>query len=194
VACSTSRRIASTLFLCSLMALAACRAPALPNPLAPGESERAAPGGTSERRTRLDTLIPRPVAATATGGTFTLAPATQIFVEPAGDELIALGQALAERLRPATGYALPVLPVAGAPRTGNIYLMVADGDQALGQEGYELTISPEMVKLVAPQPAGLFYAVQTLRQLLPPAIESPEIQAGPWELPAGSIRDQPRFE
>jgi len=142
----------------------------------------------------VDTVIPKPVAVTATGGTFTLAPTTQIYVEPAGDELIALGQALAEQLRPATGYALPVLAAAGARPAGQIYLTTAGGDQARGAEGYELKITPDAVELVAPQPAGLFYGIQTLRQLLPPAIESSTIQAGPWELPAGIIRDQPRFE
>jgi hexosaminidase len=191
---SMIRSIAYIALLCCLLALAACRAPALPNPLAPSASDRAAPGGASERRTRLDTVIPRPVAATATGGTFTLAADTQIYVHPAGDELIAIGQALAERLRPATGYALPVLPAEGAPTAGNIYLTTSDADEGLGAEGYQLMISPDAVKLVAPQPAGLFYGVQTLRQLLPPAAESPEVQAGPWQLPAGTIRDLPRFE
>ena len=38
-----------------------------------------------------------------------------------------------------------------------------------------------------------FYGGQTLRQLLPPAIESATPQPGPWPLPAGMIRDTPRF-
>jgi hexosaminidase len=141
----------------------------------------------------MDTIIPKPVEATATGGTFTITSATRIYVEPGNDELIAIGHALAERLRPATGYALPVLATSDAAPAGQISLTTGGGDSELGAEGYQITISADGVVLAAPQPGGLFYAVQTLRQLLPPAIESSTIQAGPWELPTGMIRDEPRF-
>jgi hexosaminidase len=66
-------------------------------------------------------------------------------------------------------------------------------DPALGDEGYELTITPEMTKLVANQPAGLFYGVQTIRQLLPPAIDSSTNQPGAWAMGTGTITDTPRF-
>jgi hexosaminidase len=140
------------------------------------------------------------VATTAARGRFALEPTTQIYVEPASDEIIAIGEALAERLRPATGYDLPVLPIEdeppaeSAPPIGSIVLRTSDADEGLGAEGYELGISADAVRLVAREPAGLFYGIQTLRQLLPPSIESSEAQAGPWELPAGTVRDQPRFE
>jgi hexosaminidase len=142
----------------------------------------------------LNTLIPSPVAATATDGTFALTSTTQIYVEPADDELMALGQLLAEQLRPATGFEIPVLAVAGDRPVGQIFLTTAGADPALGAEGYELTIAPDAATLRAPQPAGLFYGIQTLRQLLPPAIESDTVETAAWELPAGTIRDQPRFE
>ncbi len=48
--------------------------------------------------------------------------------------------------------------------------------------------------LVAAQPAGLFYAVQTLLQLFPPQVFSPQPQpAVEWNLPAVKIEDRPRF-
>jgi hexosaminidase len=67
-------------------------------------------------------------------------------------------------------------------------LLVLNGDASLGEEGYELWIGPEAVKLSANCPAGLFYGVQTLRQLLPTD------SSGTLSLPAVSIRDLPRFE
>jgi hexosaminidase len=138
-------------------------------------------------------LIPKPVSITPTGGVFSLSPATTIYIEPNTGELTAIGQYLADRLNPATGYHLQVLPAAGAPTTGNIYLTTAAGDPALGEEGYDLTITPETITLAAPRPAGLFRGIQTLRQLLPPALESSTPQAGPWTLATGTIRDYPRF-
>ena len=141
----------------------------------------------------MDTVIPRPVSAVATGGTFSLSADTGIHVEPATDEGMAIGQYLADHLNPATGYAIKVQGTNGALARGNIILSLAGADPALGDEGYQLTITPELVKLVAAQPAGLFYGVQTIRQLLPPAIDSSSVQPGPWAMQTGTINDSPRF-
>src|SRR5439155_14921006 len=61
-------------------------------------------------------------------------------------------------------------------------------------QGYQLTITGTNVTVQANQPAGLFAGVQTLLQLLPPAIESPTVVSGPWTAPGGTIVDYPRFE
>ncbi len=138
-------------------------------------------------------VIPRPVSAVATGGTFILTAQTGIYVEPATDEAKAIGEYLAGALKPAAGYALMVQGTNGTPSKGSIYLTLSGADPALGDEGYTLTITPELVKLSANQPAGLFYGVQTIRQLLPPAIDSSSIQPGVWGIGTGTITDYPRF-
>lgn len=64
----------------------------------------------------------------------------------------------------------------------------------MGNEGYSLAVTPDAVVIRASQVAGLFYASQTLRQLLPPEIESrKEVSGVPWVAPAVTILDQPRF-
>ena len=65
---------------------------------------------------------------------------------------------------------------------------------SLGREGYRLEISPDRITILAHAPAGLFYACQTLRQLLPPAIfrEAPSAGAT-WSVPCARIEDTPRF-
>jgi hexosaminidase len=118
---------------------------------------------------------------------------TSIYVQPGTAELIDIGQYLAEKLRPATGFRIQVLTATRAPESGNIYLTTAGGDPALGEEGYELTVTPDRVSIVAYQPAGLFRGIQTIRQLLPAPIESPTLQPGPWGMAGVTIRDQPRF-
>jgi hexosaminidase len=67
------------------------------------------------------------------------------------------------------------------------------GASSLGEEGYDLTITADSVVIVAQNPAGLFYAGQTLRQLLPPGIESQIGNRSVWTVPAGHIVDSPRF-
>ena len=76
-------------------------------------------------------------------GAFRLSATTRIVVQPASAELMAVGQYLAERLGPATGFPLPVSAAGGAPAAGDIRLTTQGGDPALGDEGYELRIAPD---------------------------------------------------
>ena len=139
-------------------------------------------------------MIPQPTSVQPSDGVFLLTADTAVVTAPATAEVTAIAELLAAHLRPATGYPLPVLPAKGAPASSRRLLLTLDpADTALGEEGYALTITANAVTLTAHQPAGLFYGGQTLRQLLPPAIESAAPQPGPWPLPAGTIRDTPRF-
>ena len=139
-------------------------------------------------------LIPQPTSVQPAGGVFVLTADTAITISPATPEVTAVAELLAARLRPATGYPLPIRPAGELPASGPLVSLALDADDtALGQEGYTLHITPDAVALTAHQPAGLFYGTQTLRQLLPLAIESATAQPGPWPLPAGTIRDTPRF-
>ncbi|MGV3657162.1 MAG: beta-N-acetylhexosaminidase, partial [Chitinophagaceae bacterium] len=61
-------------------------------------------------------------------------------------------------------------------------------------EGYGLTVDPQRIIIRAKRPAGVFYAVQSLLQLLPVEIESAQhVQKVVWQVPAVSIEDAPRF-
>lgn len=59
----------------------------------------------------------------------------------------------------------------------------------LTAEAYRLDIDPGRINLTAAQPAGLFYGLQTLVQLLPPDAA----QRAQWRVPALAIDDAPRF-
>ena len=67
-------------------------------------------------------------------------------------------------------------------------------DPELGTEGYELQVKATSINLTANHAAGIFYGIQSLRQLLPPGFEShPETMSGTIEIPGCIIRDFPRF-
>jgi hexosaminidase len=135
-------------------------------------------------------IIPAPASATpADGVTFAVTDATLIVAPgPAAP----VGEYLAGLLRPSTGYPLPVTPTGGVAPGDMISLELAGLDR-LGDEGYELAVTAERVAVRANRPAGLFHAVQSLRQLLPARVEQREKQPGPWRIPGGTIVDQPRF-
>ncbi|MGV8964306.1 MAG: beta-N-acetylhexosaminidase [Candidatus Saccharimonadaceae bacterium] len=66
-------------------------------------------------------------------------------------------------------------------------------DKSLGEEGYSLSVTPQQVLIKANTPAGIFYGVQTLIQLLPAEIESLEaVKNIKWEIPVVEISDYPR--
>ncbi|RYG04009.1 MAG: beta-N-acetylhexosaminidase, partial [Chitinophagaceae bacterium] len=67
-------------------------------------------------------------------------------------------------------------------------------DQLIGNEGYKLEVSPNTIQIQANKPAGVFYAFQTLLQLLPKEIESARaVTKESWNIPAVNITDYPRF-
>ncbi|WP_297832301.1 family 20 glycosylhydrolase [uncultured Rikenella sp.] len=101
---------------------------------------------------------------------------------------------LAQKVRTATGYELKIAD--RLPDEGRNYILLTRTDSVAQAEGYRLVSSPdETVSIAAQAPAGAFYGVQTLLQLLPPEIESPvKVKDVAWELPVGVIDDYPRFE
>ncbi|MEV4214090.1 beta-N-acetylhexosaminidase [Micromonospora sp. NPDC049662] len=151
----------------------------------------------------LDNVVPAPELLDADPGvTFVLDGDTAIRVtaHPGAREV---ADHLAQLLRPATGFPLPVADTLATESTGTVTLTLAGttpttpptpGESAdLGAEGYRLDVTTTGVRVIAATATGLFYGVQTLRQLLPAAVESPTPVAARWALPGGTILDRPRF-
>jgi hexosaminidase len=138
-------------------------------------------------------LIPKPVAAKSTGGHFELRENAVIRIAETAKELQPVAQYLADRLNPATGLNVTVQNSGDMPSSNFILLETGISDTRLGQEGYELTVNKENIRLAANTPEGIFRGIQTLRQLLPAAIESSERQKGPWKIAAATILDYPSY-
>ncbi len=82
----------------------------------------------------------------------------------------------------------------GAPLPAGSFRLRLDSDAARGLEAYEVDITSASVTVTARTPAGLFYGVQTVRQLMPASVEHPFALARRLTIPAGRITDSPRFE
>lgn len=149
----------------------------------------AAPQQTAEAKakaTPLGQVVPAPASVTASGQPYRITAGTALRVDddPAAERVAAY---LADVLRPSTGYPLPL--VHGG--SGGIALHLTPGQY--GAEGYRLRSGPRGVTLTAGTPAGLFHGVQTLRQLLPAAVEKDTVQPGPWLVAGGTVTDSPRY-
>jgi hexosaminidase len=118
-------------------------------------------------------VIPKPVSMTPGSRAFVVRASTTVSATPSTPETRRVAAALARML----GAKVTTGP---APVT-----LELGGGAGLGDEGYDLTVAPSSVRLVAARPAGLFHGVQTLRQLLP--------VRGAQRIPSVRIRDRPRF-
>lgn len=61
-------------------------------------------------------------------------------------------------------------------------------------EGYQLTISPKQIEIRAKTDQGAFYAVQSLRQLLPADFENNSFSQKSVSIPCVTIKDAPQFK
>lgn len=138
-------------------------------------------------------VVPEPTHLVQREGSFELRSDTVIHY---GMGTFPEAEYLAEVLQPATGWQLAVREAsADTEPSGGILLTLDPELKSLGREGYRLTVGPDSVRVLAYHPAGIFYGVQTIRQLLPEAIFSAEPMEGvEWMLPAVEIEDVPRFE
>ncbi|MGI5523247.1 family 20 glycosylhydrolase [Micromonospora sp. CA-259024] len=141
---------------------------------------------------RLADVVPAPQQVQPDPTEDWVLPAEAVIVASADPAALTVAAQLAGLLRPATGYPLPVTD-ATAPAPVDGIALVLDEAADLGAEGYRLDVTPNGVRITAVTATGLFHGVQTLRQLLPPAIESPVPVTEHWTLPGGTITDAPRF-
>lgn len=64
---------------------------------------------------------------------------------------------------------------------------------SLGSEGYRLNVEKDKINIASSSNAGIFYGIQTLRQLLPVEIYSDSIEKADWSVPCISIEDAPSY-
>ena len=130
-------------------------------------------------------IIPEPYQMTKGAGTYTLPKSIAINAPSSAN---AISDLMAGKLRSTTGRV-----VYFTKNKPSIDLQVVN-DVNLGSEGYSLDINEKGIQIKANGNAGLFYAWQTVMQLLPAAVYSNTLQANTnWTLPYVSIIDKPRF-
>jgi hexosaminidase len=136
-------------------------------------------------------IIPEPVSLTQKNGEYEFGSSISISAEQSNAAIKKTADWLKQKLS-VTG--LPVT-VVGAGEKGNIQLVLNKTvNTSLGKEGYSLVSSGEGIVIVANEPAGIFYGVQTLLQLMPAAVESKSVVKNiSWSVPAVEITDYPRF-
>lgn len=125
--------------------------------------------------------VPRPAHLEWGDGGFALRPDTPVDCPAA---FAAEAAWLRATVGPATGCVFP----------DGVGGVVIRSDTELGAEAYRLDVTSDAVTVVGGDRAGVFHGLQTLRQLMRPAVfRRARLDDEPWTIPAVSVRDRPRY-
>ena len=127
-------------------------------------------------------VIPQPTEVIQMKGTFYFNNKTKI---ACSGKLESEAEYLADFLKPATGFNLEIIEE--SHRKNMISLSLDSSLNVLGEEGYKLEVQRKRVHITAFSESGIFYGIQTLRQLFP-------VQNHSWKIHCVSVTDNPRFQ
>ena len=131
-------------------------------------------------------IVPCPESITPGTGYFTFSGKTDFTVE--NEEQAEVARCFSALFTQAAGFT-PSVKV--GEKKGKISFLT---DDALKSEAYHLEITPRQIIVKASDTKGFFYALQTIRQLLPASIEGTAVaETADWSVPAMTIKDEPRF-
>ncbi|HJR99510.1 MAG TPA: beta-N-acetylhexosaminidase, partial [Flavobacterium sp.] len=134
------------------------------------------------------TIVPKPANVEVKEGFFQFSKDTKIIASNADQKEIAT--ALMNKFKAATGWKPEFSNK--KPKSNYIQFKI---DKSLNREAYQLEITSKSIVITANENAGFIYGLESIRQLLPIAIESKnQVKNVNWVLPNVSIKDEPRFQ
>ena len=132
-------------------------------------------------------IVPRPVQVVPGEGNFTFSARTLFSVE--NHEQAVIVRNFINLLKRSSGIT-PQLAI-GSSEKSHVRFTT---DSSLKSEAYQLAVTPEQIQVKASDIKGFFYALQTIRLLLPSAVEgNQQAKNIRWSIPAVTIQDEPRF-
>lgn len=136
-------------------------------------------------------LTPQPAHLTVKDGRFEFGNQLKAQVAPyQGDSIRMVFESFKKELQEATG-----IKVSSTQKEAKARIIL-DLNPQLPAEAYKLNVSKEQVRIEASRPAGFYYALQTLKQLMPRNVMAGVATSdhSQWSLPSVEIEDAPRFE
>jgi len=138
-------------------------------------------------------IITAPVSLVTGPGSFTFSRGSSLIVSPPMRDNATAAEFLASMIQKSTGNAIAVREGKKARR--NSVFLAIDTVSGIAKEGYTLEVKKHRIIIKASTANGLFYGVQSLRQLMPAAIEKSngKTDISTLTVPCCFIKDEPRF-
>ena len=135
-------------------------------------------------------IIPRPQSYTVEDGYFTFNSNTKIRLLPDNAEMRNAVWLFQEQFKQAADFTFGI----SKKQTSNEIVCCIDA-KIEHPEAYRLEIKPNQITITASAPAGIFYALQSVKQLLPPEISgcSDKKRTVQWRVPCATVHDTPAF-
>lgn len=136
-------------------------------------------------------IIPQPAHLTVKDGRFEFGNQLKAKVTPyQGDSVHMVFESFKKEFQKVTG-----IKVSSTQKEAKAAIIL-NLNQQLPPEAYKLNVSKEQIRIEAARPAGFYYALQTLKQLMPRNVMAGVAPSGhpEWSIPSGEIEDAPRFE
>ncbi len=133
-------------------------------------------------------IIPKPAKIEFNKGVFKFNQKTKIRISEPTVELLKLGEILSSAINNPTGWKLSVSEKMMSNTPHNFVLLQIKKDFLPG-EAYILEIKPNKISISAGSGAGIFYAIQSLLQMMPV-----EQSHNSFTLPCMIVDDSPRFK
>ena len=134
-------------------------------------------------------IIPKPKSYKANGDVFRLTSDTKIFYS---GELKAMAEFLGESLSPATGWDFAI-EKSNTSANNSISILI-DNSINIKKEGYQLSVTKNLVEIIGADPAGIFNGIQTMLQMLPVEIYNKQRQKNiDWKIEGAEISDAPLY-
>lgn len=137
-------------------------------------------------------IIPEPKEVAFDEGQFEITAETQLIYKGLDKGALQTIESFMKLVNQAAGFELTINDQ--TPINNYILFQIQTLEQP-SPEAYEIRIEPTHVQINATTSKGLFYALQSLRQLLPIAIEEQiQIKEAKWSVPCLTIKDYPQFD
>lgn len=134
-------------------------------------------------------IIPVPKQLKATNASFTISKTTPIYYEKG---LKQQAELLSAALSPATGFDFVTTEMKNSAQKGIVLRL--DKTLAANKEAYRLSVNNDRIAINAGSPAGVFYGIQTVLQLMPSEIYNKQRQKGvSWKVKGVEIEDAPLY-
>jgi hexosaminidase len=127
-------------------------------------------------------IIPKPMQVSAEKGSFLLSNGYTVVFDANNTETARIAGFLSDYLKNVYGISQ------GTDGKGSKIEFKIISRLNLGKEGYLLKVAKKNIIITASEPNGLFYGMQTLKQLLPVSATNGNLEIG-----AMDVKDQPRF-
>lgn len=135
-------------------------------------------------------IIPKPLSLVEKKGEFIFNRETKVLIKSNDEQVRKAVSFLVDLMEPSVGFKM------GTTQNQSKNVLVFSLDPSIkNDEGYYLSISDKVITFKGKTAAGVFRAIQTLRQLMPPQVEQKQqVASVKWSVPCAVIEDEPRFE